>query len=323
MNTVRSAWCLLPAAWCAMVSTEHICLPLASLLPWHNLITVPLRLSCRGGGGRGGGCRHPRLRRRATSSRGRKLATGAVRRTRKQAPTQATAFQVPGRRTRLDLLRSAAVSEKKTGPPQPPGAGARGGDESSSNGSSTNRPHVAAHPTTLLARQRTVRSIRRYQQQRRQLLRPPLTPTAARTGRAAFWGDDDNNSGDADGPSRGAGGKATSALADDGGARREREPRRQAPEPSSSDPFATTSKVTSFTYRGMSVTFGTTPPSAAEAGRAPARPARCYGACSRTRSVFQTLELPSLQHHHPVVALVSHPTTGQIALAQADGSVRT
>jgi hypothetical protein len=70
----------------------------------------------------------------------------------------------------------------------------------------------------------------------------------------------------------------------------------------------TTTKLASFTYKGMEVTFATTNyPS-------------CYAMCSRTRFVFQTLDLPSDQ---PVIALVANASTGQIVVAHADGLIRT
>lgn len=67
------------------------------------------------------------------------------------------------------------------------------------------------------------------------------------------------------------------------------------------------SKLTAFTYRGMEVTFATTDKT-------------CYGLCSRTRFVFQTLDLVSPA---PILSLVSHPITGQVVMAHNDGTIQT
>jgi hypothetical protein len=42
--------------------------------------------------------------------------------------------------------------------------------------------------------------------------------------------------------------------------------------------------------------------------------------CARTRLVFQTLDLPSKE---PIISIRAHPATGQIVIAQADGSVQS
>jgi len=100
--------------------------------------------------------------------------------------------------------------------------------------------------------------------------------------------------------------------------------------PSGTDKTApVTSKVTALTYRGMEVMFGTT-----SSGAGDAVGDKCYVVCSRSRHVFQTLDFPKAttpQHQQPqsapapikIARMVSNPTTGQVAVATADGMLQT
>ena len=168
----------------------------------------------------------------------------------------------------------------------PPGALGRklSQTESTLQTSDDRHGNIKAHPATIHARKRTLRAIRRFQLAVRQLRH-------AHGRGPSFDADDDN-------VPQTRSDKGTNQTGSAG----------ESSRPLSSTVGSSLSKVTAFTYRGMEVVFATSD-------------AACYGMFARTRHVFQTLDLPSKNSR--VISLLSHPTTGQVIVTMADGSIQS
>lgn len=157
---------------------------------------------------------------------------------------------------------------------------------SSSNLNCNTPSLVAMHPATLRTRRRCRESVRRYNN-----LQTPRNNLALET--AAAGVDDD---------------AATEGC---------------TPDPAGKK-YA--SLVTTLCYRGMEVVFATTGTATGSDNNndnnnnIDSKKPKCYGICSRTRLVFQTLDLPSDSH---VLSIISCAITGQIVIAQADGTIQT